>query len=498
MAAPRHGHREGHARPRTWRRGPRVLRPRADGDASIVDVQSHADRHDLRRGHRLLRCDRSDVAATTSSRSASTPTPVSATPSPPAPDSPRAEHLPRLRHGAARRGRAGGARRDTATPRSAPAATPSGSPRLSCFKGASSSVLADRPGHAEFGGRGRGQRFRHCLLVGPVGRRLADHVVHRHAVRRQHAQSATTVTRHPPAASATRQRPDERTRATPSPSPRPTPSAPRPHPRRPTRSPRARGPQGQLGPLITSPMVAVHSVLLERRQGSCSGTAGRLRADAALRPGGGHLHRDRRARQHLLRAATRSCRTAGCWSSAASGSRPPGCSASSTPTSSTRRRTPGRRSRTCTMPRWYPDLTELAGRPVRRDQRQLHGRVHLGRHARAVRPDDQHLDAADRHQHLAGTRAGVPLLLPARRTGRSSRSARPRTSPTGWTRTRRRWTPVGSQRRGQRLVGDVPARARSSTAAARRASARRTPAQANAAIIDLTARDPGLAARSRR
>ena len=51
-------------------------------------------------------------------------------------------------------------------------------------------------------------------------------------------------------------------------------------------------------------------------------------------------------------------------------------------------------------------------RPLRRDQRQLDERQHLGRHARGLRPDDGHVDAALERLDLAGPRGGVPVLVP--------------------------------------------------------------------------------------
>ena len=71
-------------------------------------------------------------------------------------------------------------------------------------------------------------------------------------------------------------------------------------------------------------------------------------------------------------------------------------------------------------PRWYPGLTELAdGRYVAISGNSTDANT-LGRHARGLRPDDQHVDGAVERLDLAGPRGGVPVLLPGARTATCS------------------------------------------------------------------------------
>ena len=109
------------------------------------------------------------------------------------------------------------------------------------------------------------------------------------------------------------------------------------------------------------------------------------------------------------------------------------------------------------LPRWYPDLTELAdGRYVAISGNSTNAN-HLGRHAGGLRPADQHLDAAV--EGLAprrSTRRSTPSPTSSP-TATSSPSARPRTcrsSSTSTTRPGPRWA---AERRRERLVGHVPA-----------------------------------------
>ena len=133
-------------------------------------------------------------------------------------------------------------------------------------------------------------------------------------------------------------------------------------------------------------------------------------------------------------------------------------------------------------------------RPLRGHQRQLDQPDDVGRHARGLRPGDQHVDAADRRLDAPGPRGGVPVQLPRARTARSSPSG-PQEDDSFFLDVDRQDVDAGRrrQRRASTARRSCTARARSSTAAARRASQSSTTAKANAAVIDLTAAHAGVA-----
>ena len=72
------------------------------------------------------------------------------------------------------------------------------------------------------------------------------------------------------------------------------------------------------------------------------------------------------------------------------------------------------------LPPLVPDGHRALRRPVPRPQRQQHERDHLGRYTRGVRPDHQHLDAADRREHVDGARRWSTRSATRFRTATSS------------------------------------------------------------------------------
>ena len=106
-------------------------------------------------------------------------------------------------------------------------------------------------------------------------------------------------------------------------------------------------PNGQFGALQTWPIVAVHSAVLDRRQGAGLGRLAEPAAHPRLRPGDRDVHHRHARPTACSAAAWPSSRTAGCWWPAATARPRTACSASPTPTSSTRRPTPGPAPPTC-------------------------------------------------------------------------------------------------------------------------------------------------------
>ena len=135
----------------------------------------------------------------------------------------------------------------------------------------------------------------------------------------------------------------------------------------------------------------------------------------------------------------------------------PATSGSSTRTSSTPRPTPGPEWPTCTPPRWYPDLTELAdGRYVAISGNSTDASTWADT-PEVYDPATNTWTLLTGRVHLAGPRGGVPVLLPgAERQGLHHRPVRGQVL-----RARRRQPDLDPGRRfercRQRLVGDVPA-----------------------------------------
>ena len=230
-------------------------------------------------------------------------------------------------------------------------------------------------------------------------------------------------------------------------------------------------PLGQWSALMTWPMVAVHSVLLKNGNVLQWDGWSQPEPTQVWNPATQTVHEPDRARQHLLLGHDARCPTV---ASLVVG----GYGGASTGQARHRRHDHLRSGHVDLEPRRQHGLAALvpvadrAGRrPLRRHQRQHDAtRTHWADTPEVYNPATNTWTQLTDDLDVAGARGGVPVLVPGperqgvhdRAVGRQVVPARRRRA--AWTAGRR------SERRRQRFERDVPARARSSTAVARRTS----------------------------